>query len=58
MNYDYTETGAYFVTICSWNRECLFGEILEGEMHLNEYGDDSYYNTIKNRIVEENPLFP
>lgn len=23
-----------------------------------EYGDDSYYNVIKNRIVEENPLFP
>ena len=23
-----------------------------------EYGDDSYYNKIKNKIVEENPLFP
>lgn len=23
-----------------------------------EYGDDSYYNAIKNKIVEENPLFP
>ncbi|MCX5718320.1 MAG: DUF3800 domain-containing protein [Nitrospirae bacterium] len=23
-----------------------------------EYGDDSYYNSIKNKIVEENPLFP
>jgi len=23
-----------------------------------EYGDDSYYNIIKNKIVEENPLFP
>lgn len=23
-----------------------------------EYGDDSYYNLIKNKIVEENPLFP
>lgn len=23
-----------------------------------EYGDDSYYNVIKNKIVEENPLFP
>lgn len=23
-----------------------------------EYGDDSYYNLIKRRIVEENPLFP
>lgn len=23
-----------------------------------EYGDDRYYNLIKNKIVEENPLFP
>lgn len=23
-----------------------------------EYGDDSYYNIVKNKIVEENPLFP
>ncbi|MCD6283734.1 DUF3800 domain-containing protein [bacterium] len=23
-----------------------------------EYGDDSYYNLIKNKIIEENPLFP
>lgn len=23
-----------------------------------EYGDDSYYNLIKNKILEENPLFP
>lgn len=23
-----------------------------------EYGDDTYYNVIKNKIIEENPLFP
>ena len=37
-NYDYTQSGAYFVTICTWNRECLLGEIVAGEMRLNEYG--------------------
>ena len=26
------------MTICAWNRECLFGEIKDGEMLLNEYG--------------------
>jgi putative transposase len=41
--YDYSQNGAYFVTICSWNRECLFGEIAgiktsKPEMILNEYG--------------------
>ena len=26
-NYDYSQNGAYFVTLCAWQRECLFGEI-------------------------------
>ena len=38
-NYDYTQVGAYFVTICTSNRECLFGEIVDGEMRLNEWGE-------------------
>lgn len=36
--YDYALEGAYFVTIVTQGRECLFGEIVDGEMHLNEYG--------------------
>jgi putative transposase len=36
--YDYTKAGAYFVTICAQNRECLFGEITAGQTQLNEYG--------------------
>jgi len=36
--YNYTQAGAYFVTLCAWQRECLFGEILGGEMQLNDYG--------------------
>lgn len=36
--YDYSQAGAYFVTVCAWNRECLFGEIVDGEMQLNELG--------------------
>ena len=27
QGYDYTQAGAYFVTICTWQRECLFGEV-------------------------------
>lgn len=30
--------GAYFVTICVQGRECLFGEVVDGEMHLNDAG--------------------
>ncbi len=36
--YDYSQPGAYFVTICTQNREPVLGEIVEGEMILNEYG--------------------
>lgn len=27
-NYDYSQNGVYFVTICTHNRECLFGDIV------------------------------
>ncbi|MBI5103127.1 MAG: hypothetical protein HZB33_15030 [Nitrospirae bacterium] len=37
--YDYSQTGAYFVTVCAWQRECLFGEITDGDMFSNELGD-------------------
>jgi REP element-mobilizing transposase RayT len=37
--YDYSREGLYFITICTQNRECLFGEIGNGEMMLNEYGE-------------------
>lgn len=31
QGYDYTQAGAYFVTIVAWRREMLFGEIVDGE---------------------------
>lgn len=36
--YDYTQAGAYFVTVVTQERECLFGEVVDGEMVLNQYG--------------------
>jgi putative transposase len=36
--YDYSTIGAYFVTICTHGRECLFDEVTGGEMHLNDIG--------------------
>jgi REP element-mobilizing transposase RayT len=38
QGYDYSQAGAYFVTICTQNRQCLFGEIVAGEMRLNDAG--------------------
>lgn len=37
--YDYSQQGAYFVTICTHQRNCLFGEIVDGEMKLNTNGE-------------------
>jgi len=37
-DYDYSQAGVYFVTICSQNRDCLFGEIVDDRMRLNKYG--------------------
>lgn len=36
--FDYSEPGDYFVTICVDDRSCLFGEIENFEMVLNEAG--------------------
>ena len=36
--YDYTQAGAYFVTLCTQRRECLFGDIVNGEMVMNDAG--------------------
>jgi len=42
-DYDYSQQGVYFVTICAHLRECLFGDVVNGAMVLNDYG----------RIVEQ-----
>jgi putative transposase len=36
--YDYSQPGAYFVTICAHNNESIFGHVINGNMHLNEFG--------------------
>ena len=37
-NWDYGSNAAYFVTICTANRECFFGEIINNQMILSEIG--------------------
>jgi putative transposase len=36
--YDTTQAGAYFVTMVAWQRECLFGEVVDGVMRLSPIG--------------------
>ena len=37
-DYDYSQAGAYFMTICTKNRECLFGDAIKEKMILNDAG--------------------
>ena len=36
--YDYSKAGLYYITICTQDRSCLFGDVLDGEMFLNQAG--------------------
>jgi REP element-mobilizing transposase RayT len=36
--YDYSQAGAYFVTVCTRDRVCLFGDVRDGIMRLNKFG--------------------
>ena len=38
QGYDYSKSGAYFLTICTFQRQHLFGEINNGEIQLNVTG--------------------
>ena len=40
--WDYSSSGYYFVTICVYNRVCLYGNIVNGQMQLNTYGKIVY----------------
>ena len=39
QGYDYSQEGLYFITICCQDRAHLFGEVADGEMILNRYGE-------------------
>lgn len=50
--YDYSKNGMYFITICTKDKLCLFGDIVDGKMLLNNNGkivNDEWLNTINIR---------
>jgi putative transposase len=50
-DYDYSAAGAYFITVCTQNRACLFGEIMDGTQRLNDAG------RMVQAVWDEMPLF-
>jgi len=45
--YDYSQAGAYFITICCKDRQCLFGHVADGQMVLNDAGNIAYNEWMK-----------
>lgn len=54
QDYDYAQPGAYFVTICAYKRECIFGNIVNGETHLNDIGIIVAEEWIKTAAMRQN----
>ncbi len=51
QDYDYSQAGAYFITICTHHRECLFGHITDGQMHLNLMGEIAQNEWLKTETM-------
>jgi len=49
--YDYSQPGLYFITLCINHRICLFGEIKDGKMELNDAGRmvEKWYRELENK---------
>jgi len=47
--YDYSQAGLYFITICTQNRACLFGEIRRGE-HIGSSNNEMILNDAGNMV--------
>ncbi len=45
--YDYSRAGLYFITICCQDRVSRFGQVVNGEMVLNEFGQIAYNEWVK-----------
>ena len=52
--YDYAQAGLYFITICCQDRICRFGNVVNGEMKLNEYGIVAYNEWAKTPEIRPN----
>jgi REP element-mobilizing transposase RayT len=50
--YNYASPGAYFVTICVQGRECLLGNVVNGQMRLNPFGQiaDQFWTNVPNHF--------
>ncbi len=55
-NWDYSSNGYYYITICTKNKECLFGNIVEGEMKLSKVGESVLQGWNDSFVIREELL--
>ena len=53
-DHDYRKNGAYFVTICTHKAICLFGDVIDGAMVINELGEIAREEWLKTASVRTN----
>lgn len=53
-NYDYSSNGAYFITICAYNKLHIFGEIINGKMVYSKCGEIACKEIEKTNELREN----
>ena len=62
--YDYSQEGAYFLTICVQDRESLFGEVVDDAVKLNEAGQmvEKWWQELSHKFpqveIDENVVMP
>ncbi|MBI3585745.1 MAG: transposase [Ignavibacteriales bacterium] len=49
--YDYSQEGGYYITICTFNKQCVFGEIVGGKMILSDVGNIVKDEWLKTPII-------
>jgi len=52
--FDYSQPGSYFVTLCTRGHSCLFGDITDGEMVLNDIGEIVRDEILKTESIHDN----
>ncbi len=57
FGWDYSQKSIYFITFCSYERECLFGDIRDGKMLLNDFGKIIDFEINKSIEIRKNMQF-
>ena len=54
--HDYALSGFYFITICTRNRECIFGDIVDNKMQLNDVGKIIHHEWLQTPHIRNNVI--